>query len=151
MAKLSLNDITSRYGATDALNDNFAAIETALENTLSRDGTLPNEMEGNLDMNGNEVLNAGAIRTQQLFLNGAAVSSSTSFSLAGHSTFTFTATAGQTSFSVSPSTIASTSLLLAFVNGVKLKNSEVSFLTSTITTPAMEAGDEMEFVVVRVA
>ena len=151
MAKLSLNNITSRYGATDALNDNFASIEIALDNTLSRDGALPNEMEAPLDMNGNPILNADAVHTQQLFLNGVAVSSSSSFLAAGHATYTATATAGQTSFSISPSTIAATSLLLTFVNGVKLKSSEVSFLTSAITTPALELGDEVEFIVIRVA
>jgi len=57
MAKLTLNTIGSRYGSIDALNANFDAIETALENTLSRDGTIPNTMEVDLDMNSNNIIN----------------------------------------------------------------------------------------------
>ncbi len=60
MAKLTLTDITSGYGTATKLNANNSAIETAMENTLSRDGTEPNEMNAHLDMNGNEILNVGA-------------------------------------------------------------------------------------------
>lgn len=56
MAKLILNDITDGDHAT-AMNANLAAIEAAIENTVSRDGTAPNNMTGNLDMNSNRVLN----------------------------------------------------------------------------------------------
>lgn len=59
MAKLVLNDITSGYASITALNDNFARIENALENTLSRDGTAPNTMSADLDMNGHHLLNSG--------------------------------------------------------------------------------------------
>ena len=59
MAKLTVNNIGSGYLSTTALNDNFDLIETALENTLSRDGTGPNQMEASLDMNGNLILNQG--------------------------------------------------------------------------------------------
>lgn len=57
MSKLVLNDITAGYGSNTALNTNFALIETALENTVSRDGTSPNTMSANLDMNGYRILN----------------------------------------------------------------------------------------------
>ena len=59
MAKLTINDITSGYVSTTAINTAFTAIETALENTLSRDGTSPNSMSADLDMNGNDILNVG--------------------------------------------------------------------------------------------
>ena len=60
MAKLTLDDIASGYGTTVKINGNNAAIETAMENTLSRDGTGPNQMEANLDMNGYKVSNLAA-------------------------------------------------------------------------------------------
>lgn len=60
MSKLTINDITSGYFSTAALNDAFTAIETAIENTVSRDGTAPNNMSGNLDMNSNRILNLPA-------------------------------------------------------------------------------------------
>ena len=61
MAKLVLNNITSGYASVEALNDNFTLIETALENTLSRDGTTPNSMSADLDMNGRGILNATSV------------------------------------------------------------------------------------------
>lgn len=57
MAKLTLSTIGSRYGSIDALNANFDAIEAALENTVSLDGTAPNGMEVDLDMNSHKVIN----------------------------------------------------------------------------------------------
>lgn len=59
MPKLTLNDVTSGYASTTAVNANNALIEAAFENTLSRDGTLPNSMLADLDMNGNLILNSG--------------------------------------------------------------------------------------------
>lgn len=43
--------------AVAAINNNNALITTALDNTLSRDGTVPNAMGANLDMNNNQILN----------------------------------------------------------------------------------------------
>lgn len=60
MAKLTLNDLTNLQNENSVvtkLNTNNTLIETALENTLSRDGTSPNTMEADLDMNSNAILN----------------------------------------------------------------------------------------------
>lgn len=57
MAKLTLTDITSGYQSTTVYNANNTLIETALENTLSRDGTTPNTMSANLDLNSNKIVN----------------------------------------------------------------------------------------------
>ncbi len=60
MAKLTLTDLASLENAASAvtsINNNNAAIETALENTLSRDGTSPNSMSATLDMNSNRIIN----------------------------------------------------------------------------------------------
>lgn len=57
MAKLTLTPITTVVNAPTAINANNTATETALENTLSRDGTAPNAMNADFDMNGNSILN----------------------------------------------------------------------------------------------
>lgn len=49
------NDTT----ATQLINENFQALQTAIENTLSRDGTTPNFMDANLDLNSYKIINAG--------------------------------------------------------------------------------------------
>ena len=68
MSKIVLNNITSGYASTAALNAAFDAIEVALENTLSRDGTGPNSMNANLDMNGYAVLNQRATSGNENFV-----------------------------------------------------------------------------------
>lgn len=66
MAKVELNNVANLQSETSAvqtLNDNFDRIEAALENTLSRDGTTPNQMGSPLDMNGKAIMNLPAPRT----------------------------------------------------------------------------------------
>lgn len=63
MSKLTLADVanlTSGQTAVGTINNNSALIETALENTLSRDGTTPNQMGASLDMNSNQIINLPA-------------------------------------------------------------------------------------------
>lgn len=60
MPKLSLSDITSGYNSSQRINAAFAALEAAMENTVSRDGSSPNTMSAYLDMNSNRILNVGA-------------------------------------------------------------------------------------------
>lgn len=60
MAKLTLTDLANLQNentAISAINANNTAVETAIDNTLSRDGTLPNQMEATLDMNSNRIIN----------------------------------------------------------------------------------------------
>lgn len=60
MTKVVLNDIVNLQNETSAVNTinvNSSVIKTAFDNTLSRDGSLPNQMEASLDMNSNRILN----------------------------------------------------------------------------------------------
>lgn len=66
MAKITLNDVADLTNFTTAettINNNNTAIEVAIENTLSRDGTTPNTMSANLDMNAHRILNLPAPST----------------------------------------------------------------------------------------
>ncbi len=63
MAKLTLTDLSSLTNETSAINSinaNNAAIEAAMELTLSRNGATPNQMTANLDMNSFQILNIPA-------------------------------------------------------------------------------------------
>lgn len=77
MAKLTTTDISNITGAESTaianINNNFAAVETAMENTLSLDGTSPNQMGADLDMNDNDILNVNAIDVVSLTVNGVDV------------------------------------------------------------------------------
>lgn len=60
MSKITLTDLANLQNETtavNAINNNNAVLETAFDNTLSRDGTTPNTMGANLDMNSNQILN----------------------------------------------------------------------------------------------
>jgi hypothetical protein len=63
VAKLTLSDLsslTNEASAIAVINANNALIEAALENTLSRDGTSPNSMDSNFDMNSYRIQNLPA-------------------------------------------------------------------------------------------
>ena len=53
----TVSTITSGYASITSLNANFVALRNAFDNTLSRDGSTPNTMSADLDMNGNDVTN----------------------------------------------------------------------------------------------
>lgn len=65
MAKLSLTDIAAGYALITTINANNTLLETALENTLSRDGTTPNTMSADLDMNSQDINNLPDATAQQ--------------------------------------------------------------------------------------
>lgn len=75
MTKITLPDITSGYNLS-AINSNFQKIEDELNNKVLyrqiQDGE-PNAMSENLDMNSNDILNAGNVSTNKLFINGSEV------------------------------------------------------------------------------
>jgi hypothetical protein len=73
MPKVTLTDITSGYTSATQINDNNDLIETAIDNTLSRDGTTPNSMGADIDMNSNDLLNVENIQAVSLTLNGTGV------------------------------------------------------------------------------
>lgn len=88
MAKITLNDITSGHASTTALNDNFAAVETAFDNTLSRDGSSPNQMLADLDMNSRNILNVSTLNGYPIasFVGGVSDGGGTSTAISGTST-----------------------------------------------------------------
>ena len=57
----TLNTISSGYASQTQLNENFTNLNLALRNTLSLDGSAPNAMQGDLDLNNNDLLNVKAI------------------------------------------------------------------------------------------
>lgn len=60
MSKVTLTNLVNLQNETtavNAINANNDALEAAVENTLSRDGTSPNQMGAVLDMNSNRIIN----------------------------------------------------------------------------------------------
>lgn len=86
MSKVTLSDLVDLQNETTAvslINNNSHTIENGFENTLSRDGTNPNSMEANIDMDSNRIFNLPApgsatepLRLQDLsdFIGGGTIS-----------------------------------------------------------------------------
>lgn len=121
MAKITLPTINSGYLSTEALNTAFDAVETAINNTLSRDGSTPNQMEADLDMNGYSILNMSTEGSDLVTRDAMTeyVDERASGMLMMRSQ-KFTATASQTVFNITQFTYEPGSHNLAvYVNGVR--------------------------------
>lgn len=57
MAKITLTDLEAGYGLKTSYNANNDAITAAIENSLARDGTTPNHMLAQIDMNSYRIIN----------------------------------------------------------------------------------------------
>lgn len=56
-----VNTISSGYASQSQLNENFSNIQTSFNNTLSLDGSTPNAMQADLDLNNNDLINVSGI------------------------------------------------------------------------------------------
>lgn len=149
MAKLTLNAIGSRYGSIDALNDNSDLIEAALENTLSRDGTGPNNMEADLDMDSNSIINVANLSAGSLTIGGLPVSPG-NINYTGQIKETQVATSGQTVFNLtSISYNPLTNNLSVYVDGVYQNPSRYTETSSTRVTfsTGLHVGAVVDFAV----
>lgn len=68
--KPSVTTITSGYASNTQLNANFTALRNAFDNTLSLDGSTPNAMLADLDLNNNDLLNVNAIEVVSIRSGG---------------------------------------------------------------------------------
>lgn len=146
MPKVDLTEITSGYTSTTAINANNDLIEAGFDNTLSRDGTTPNQMEADLDMNSNDVLNVQNVRTSNLYINGS-LASLGEIQAAGKQVKTYTATAGQTLFTGINAFTQGTASLDVYINGVYQDNSTYAE-TSTTSITFSEGLDVGDYVVI---
>jgi len=64
--KPDITTIASGYYSRVKLNENFENLQNGFENTLSLDGSTPNALQADLDLNGNDIINA-----DHIFVNGA--------------------------------------------------------------------------------
>jgi hypothetical protein len=148
MSKVVLNDVAAGYNVS-TINTNFDKIETALNNkVLYRDNPTgePNELKSDLDFNGKNAYNVGTLSVSSITIGGITLEPGDDLDVATIQPFEFIATAGQTTFSVSPFTPTSSALLVE-VNGVTYPSSSISTSTSNVIIPACELNDE---VVIRV-
>lgn len=155
MAKVTLETLASGHLDVEVLNANFAAIAAALETLLSRDGTLPNQMEADLDLNGHSLLNTSTdageptslvtLATMQSYVDARASG------LVMQEREEQTAVAAQTVFTLTTLEYeAGANNLAVYVDGVRkfppLDYAETSATVVTFVAP-MVGGEIVEFVV----
>lgn len=68
----NLETISSGYNISK-INTNFQAIDTALQDAVSRSGQAPNQMDADFDMNGNDILNVDNIDVSVLTIDGVPI------------------------------------------------------------------------------
>lgn len=74
----TINTLTNTASPTylTQLNQNFTNVRNQFDNTLSLDGSTPNAMNADIDLNGNDLINAGSVNTATLRIGGQVVSPS---------------------------------------------------------------------------
>jgi len=72
--KPTVTTLASGFNSTETLNANFENVKESFGNTLSLDGSTPNAMEASLDLNNNDIINAGVIGASSLVVNGKLIS-----------------------------------------------------------------------------
>lgn len=72
MAKVDLTKVSGGYYTQKQLNANFDKLRVAINNALFRNGTIPNQMEADLDMNSNNILNVNELSVDSLIIGGSA-------------------------------------------------------------------------------
>lgn len=72
----NLTQFPSNTLSVAKLNEAFAKINTAFENTISRDGSTPNSMTSDIDLNSNDILNVKNIVADEITVNGNTLSGS---------------------------------------------------------------------------
>lgn len=73
---VTLQNIVSGYNISK-INANFQALKTAIQDGLSISGNSPNQMLADIDLNSNDLLNAGLITATNLTVGGIAIAPGT--------------------------------------------------------------------------
>lgn len=101
-----LTTLANEAAAVSRINDNLADIADAIESKLNRDGILPNQMESDLDLNGNDLLNVRELQVETLIVSDPTIVTSEVI----RSVQRTTATSGMLSFTLNPPPLSETNV-----------------------------------------
>lgn len=127
MAKIgTLTDVGVIATAGPTINNNWDVITAAFQNTVSRDGSSPNTMSADFDLNSNDLLNGGVGNFTDVVVAGNSVSASVAAAAAS-------------------AVAASNSEIAAAASAVEAANSVPARFTSTPVTGVVN-GDKITFI-----
>lgn len=137
---IPIGSLSNQTAAIAAINENFQDIADSLESKLNRDGSLPNQMEADLDMNSNDILNVGTLQARSILLDDPSIVTTEVV----RNVRSFTATAGQSSYTPSPTPVSASNIDV-YVNGLSLSpGTDYVFSGGTITfVPALVGGEDV--------
>lgn len=69
----TVSEIVGGFASAEKLNAIFQSILTAFDNTLSRDGSTPNTMNADIDLNGNDLLNVSTLNAEKVYSDGVRI------------------------------------------------------------------------------
>jgi hypothetical protein len=156
----SLRQLTSGMFSRVLLNSNFEKIENKVNDDLVHRQNGSAQMQQDLDMNGNNILNLGDptaslgvatkdyVDTQDNVLLSAIQNIEASGTIRQTSE-EFTATQGQTVFTLTTTTFAGEDTLAVYVNGVRQSHSAYTTSSTNVITfsEALQDGDKVLFTV----
>jgi hypothetical protein len=67
--KPTIVNVASGFQSTTTINNNFENVKNAFDNTLSLDGSTPNAMQADIDMNSNDIINVNSLSTHELIVD----------------------------------------------------------------------------------
>lgn len=128
----TFDTITAAFASASALNANFAAITASFNNTLSRDGSTPNTMSVDFDMDTNDILNAGTINAVDIVVAGTSLATQVTNAATSATDAATSATNAATSETNAAASAATAATLTEF--------------TTLTDTPSSYSGDGSKFV-----
>jgi hypothetical protein len=130
--KPTISTISSGYASNTQLNNNFSALRTGFDNTLSLDGSTPNAMNADLDMNGNNILNASQVNVDSLYIDGISVVAGVVSLQTTYLTASYTGDGSQVAYALTanPQTEANISI---YIDGVYQNKNTFSLSGTTVT------------------
>lgn len=150
MAKVTLPRLASGYLSADTINSILGLIEAAFDNTVSRDGDLPNQLTADLDMNGKRIMNLPTAVNDSDPITFAQLRENASGYI-NQDRESYTATGGEGLVTLTTiQYVVGTGNLAVYVNGVrKFAGSDYTETSSTSVTfsPALTAGQKVEFII----
>ena len=129
----TITTVASGYASQATIDANFEAVRDQFDNTLSLDGSTPNAMGADLDLNSNNIINGGTLNADSVVINGVNLTTEVANAAASATAAAASATAAEAS-----SVSAASSSSSAGVSASAAATSETNAATSATNAATSE-------------